>query len=323
MFVKERRPPLALLTLDACISRLNQDHPKLDELRKKAAQLQKGYNGERKLDYYLKSLDDTFSILSDVTLNIFGKQFQIDSFIVTANAIYIIEVKSLDGSITFDTGLKQLIQQNGEKLIGRKYPITQSENNAFLLLRWLESKELAGLPIMYYIAISEQSTIIRVNGDEQSIRKAVSYVDEIPLRLIQLNTRLSKTRTENNGLKNRIVQSVLRNCEELKIDILKQFNLNLQDILPGVHCDACLKLSMKRTRFGWKCLNCNYYSRIAHRKALLHYALIFGKEITNKQCQHFLGISRSTAYSILRNTKGVNILAQRKKKWLLDIEKLK
>src|SRR5699024_7525938 len=130
--MKERLPPLALLTLDACISRLRDGHPKLSLLRENAAKYQKGFNGERKLDYHLRSLDQTFSILSDVTLSVFGKQFQMDSFIVTSNAIYIIEVKSLDGTITFHTGLKQLTQDNGEKLVGRKYPITQSENNLFL-----------------------------------------------------------------------------------------------------------------------------------------------------------------------------------------------
>src|SRR5699024_4897263 len=131
----------------------------------------------------LKSLPSEFAVFNDVTLTIFGKKFQIDSLIITAYAIFIIEVKSSEGTATFNTTLRQFIQNNGEKLHGRKYPITQVENSQFHLLRWLQQRGLGGLPIYYLIAFSEQSTIINVSGDEGAIRKVVSYVGEVPLRL--------------------------------------------------------------------------------------------------------------------------------------------
>lgn len=321
MFVKDRFPPIGLQTVDACISRLPHGHPKLNVLRQNAARLQKGYNGERKLDYYLKSLDRYFSILSDVTLSIYDKQFQMDSLIVTATAIYIIEVKSLDGTVTFHTGLKQLTQSTGEKLVGMKYPITQAESTLFHLLRWLQNQNLSGLPIYYFITIAERSTIIHVNGDENSIVKAVSYADEIPDRLMNMSSKLAESKVENNPLKNKIVQTVLQNCEELKIETLEKVGLNINDILPGVHCPACNKLGMSRSRYGWYCPFCKNFSRSAHIKALRDFALIFGYEITNRQCREFLGIKRSTSNSILKGTKGITWNPD-KRKWLLKIREL-
>lgn len=322
LFMKERHPPLTLLTLDVCISRLKEGHPLLGTLRSNAAKYQRGYNGERKLDHHLKSLDRTFNILSDVTLSVFGRQFQIDSLIVTAHAIYIIEVKNLRGTVTFHTGLKQLIQDDGEILIGRKHPIVQVENITFLFSRWLQLNKLDGLPIYYYVAIADPATIVQVNGDEQSIAKTVSYAEEIPIKLVKMNARFEQANPANHPLKNKIIQTVLEKSEELQIDILEKLSVNKHDILPGVHCPECGKLGMLRRRYIWYYPQCHAKSRTAHKKALLDFALIYKKEITNSECQQFLKVGNKTAYSILKNVEGVSVHAS-KKKWLLDIDILR
>lgn len=322
MFIKGRTPPLPLLTLDASIPRLHPNHPQLPELRNQAARYQKGYNGERKLDYYLQSLDKRFSILNDVTLSIFGKQFQIDSLILTGYGSFFVEVKNLEGIVTFDTNLNQLIQDNGETLAGLKYPITQAKNIQFHFLRWLQMHQLDGLPNYYFIAFSEPSTIIQVNGNDESVRKLISNVDEIPLRLMRVNEKLAQGAAENNQLKNRIIQTVMQNCEELEIDILRKLRVSLNDVFPGVRCPACNELGMMRTRYRWYCRKCGIYSHDAHLGALSDFALIFGNEITNKRCQEFLGVSRSAAYSILKGTAGA-VLKKGSKVWELDVKKLR
>lgn len=271
--------------IDAAISRLAQELP---PLRKKAARLQKGYNGERKLDYHLRSLAKAFAVLNDVTLRIFGKQFQIDSLIISAHAIYIIEVKSYEGTVTFNTLLKQFIRNNGEKLQGFKYPISQVEMIHFHLLRWLEERNLGGLPIYHFIAFSEQSTIINVEGDEAAVSKIVSYVDEIPIRIMKKDAELAKLKAANNQMKNRVVSTVMRECEDFEYDIFKEFGLSKEEILPGVHCPECGKLGMGRQYGKWHCGGCGNYSKDAHIRALYDYALLIGDTITNKQCRYFL-----------------------------------
>src|SRR5699024_652550 len=166
-------------------------------------------HGERKLGYHVRSLPGGLAVLAHVGLTTFGKEFRIHSLIVTSHAIYILEVKSFEGTVTFDTGLKQFIQANGEKLHGRKYPITQVENIQFHFLRWLQMRGLAGLPFYYYVLFAEPSTIIKVVGDEGAVRKVVFYVDEAPLRLMKADKWLTEGRSGNNQLKNRVVRTVM------------------------------------------------------------------------------------------------------------------
>ncbi len=320
-FLINRKPPLHLLTLDALIPRLSPSHPKLSILRVQAAKYQKGYNGERKLDYYLKSLPDSFDVLNDIKLQMFNKTFQIDSLLITAHGIYIVEVKSFEGIVTFDTTLKQLLQENGERLQGLKYPITQVENIQFHLIRWLQQRNLEGIPIYYLIAFSERSTIIKVNGEEQQLKDIVTYVDEIPLLLINMNKRLSRSYPGNPSLKKRIMNSIMKNQVVFKKDIIRDFKIKEADILPGVQCSKCLKLGMIRLRYKWQCPTCGNLSVNAHVKALLDFTLLFGNEITNQQCRRFLKIPRSTAYSILKK---LNFpLHKANRTWILDINKLR
>lgn len=107
MIIRYRNRPQPLRTLDALITRLPSNHPQLKRLQKDAAKLQKGYNGERKLDYHIEYLSDDFTIMADVCFSLHNKQTQIDSLIVSDHAIFIVEVKSFTGIITFDTTLRQ------------------------------------------------------------------------------------------------------------------------------------------------------------------------------------------------------------------------
>ncbi len=318
IFIKGREKPIALRKIDAAISRLVASCSKLPQLRKKAAQLQKGYNGERKLDYHLRSVSDAFAIVNDVTLCIFSKQFQIDSLIISAHAIYIVEVKSYEGTVMFNTLLKQFNRNNGEKLQGFKYPISQVETIHFHLLRWLEQRNLGGLPIYYFIAFSEQSTIIQVDGDEKAISKVVSYVDEIPLRMMKLNTELANLKQANNQLKNRIVRTVMHECVTFKYDVFKEFGISKQDIQPGVHCPACGTLRMGRHHGKWRCKECGNISKDAHLKALYDYHVLFNDTITNKQCRYFLGVdSRHAVKKILMKNA---TLKKGTQKWILNVK---
>lgn len=317
IFIRGRKKPIPLQKLDVAIPRLAVSTDKLSYLRMEAAKMQKGYNGERKLDYHLRSLPDTFSVLNDVTLTIFGKQFQIDSLIISAHAIYIPEVKSFEGTVTFNTQLRQCIQNNGKKLQGYKYPISQVETIYFHLLRWLQQRGLAGLPIYYFIAFSEQSTIINVQGDEGALGNVVSYVDEIPVRVMKKDAEIAQESAANNNLKNRVISSIMSECEDFDYDIFERFGFSLGDIQPGIHCPECGKLGMGRLYGKWRCIGCGACSKDAHRKALDDYSLLISPKITNEECRKFLLLnSRFVARKMLQDSHFV--LRNRGKVWTIN-----
>lgn len=303
MFLRFRKKPKPLQTIDALIVRLKPQHSKLPALRKQAAIYQKGFNGERKLDYHLQTLSNEFSILSDVTLTHQGRSCQIDSLIFSANGIFMTDVKSFEGIVHFDTRLRQFTRHDGEKLNGYKYPITQAENAQIHLIQWLQDRELSGLPIYFFIAFSEYSTIINVTGNEESIGKVVTYVDEIPLRIMKLNEQLKKNNPSNNQLKNKIITAVMNECEDFNYNVFKKFGVDHREIITGVECPACGEIAMERSLYKWLCLVCASSSKDAHIKGLSDYALLYTDKIKNEQCRQFLNInSRITANSILKNS---------------------
>ncbi len=305
MIIRYRKKPLSLQKIDSLIARLPEGHPKMAMLRKQAAMDQKGFNGERKLDYHIESLSDDYSILNDVCFSLYGKKTQIDSLIISVQAIFIIEVKSYEGVITFDPELRQCYRVMEGEAERFKYPITQVEAIQSTLLRLLQLAGLSGLPIYYFIAFSERSTLVKVKGEEESVKKVVTYVEDVPFQVMNINEKLieQKSLQQNNQLRNKIVQYIMQHCEDFDKDILREFDIKKDDILTGVHCSECHHLGMVRKIGNWCCPNCDAVSKTAHLKSLQDYALLIGSTITNVQCSHFLHIqSRHTTKYILQQS---------------------
>lgn len=315
MIIRQRKKPLSLQKLDALISRLPESHPKLPMLRKRAAIEQKGFNGERKLDYHLETLSDDYSVLNDVCFSLYGKRTQIDSLIITAQAIFIIEVKSYEGVITFDPSLRQCFREMEGKVERFKYPITQVEAIQASLLRFLQLANLGGLPIYYMVAFSERSTIIRVKDEEENVKKVITYVEDVPFQVMNINEKLiARTSSNNNQLRNKILQYIMQHCEDFDKDILREFSIKKEDILTGVHCSECHHLGMLRKQKNWYCPICFALSRTAQERTFQDYYLLLDDTITNKQCRQFLQLnSRHIAKHLLQHSP--NIKKYQQKKW--------
>src|SRR5699024_2030649 len=186
IIMKSRERPIPLQKFDALVARLPDEHPQIAVFKKEAAEQQKGFNGERKLDYHLETLPGDFAIFSDLCFRLYGKRIQIDSLVISPFAIYLIEVKSYEGTVIFDTNLRQFFRERNGKTKRYKYPITQAEMIQSQLLRMLQLADLAGLSIYFLVAFSERSTYIQVEGEEESLRNLVTYVEDIP-RCIRKN----------------------------------------------------------------------------------------------------------------------------------------
>lgn len=116
MIIKRRSKPLVLRKLEAAIPRLPQNFPRLQEMKEEISIRFKGYIGEQKVDYQLEQLPRKFTVLHDVYLKSHGcKKFQIDSQVISNNALYIIVVKNLNSTITFNTILNQFTRTDGNK----------------------------------------------------------------------------------------------------------------------------------------------------------------------------------------------------------------
>src|SRR5690625_1955326 len=142
MIIRRRSKHLVLKKLEAAMLRLPKNFPRLQDIQREIGGRYKGYIGEQKVDYHLEILASQFTIIQDVCLKVQGRTFQMDSIIITNHAIFCIESKNFDGTITFNTILNQLTRNDGKTEKGYRYPITQAETHRFHLMNWLHEHNI-------------------------------------------------------------------------------------------------------------------------------------------------------------------------------------
>lgn len=127
---------------------------------KKIKILEAGYLGEKETLILLKTLPNSFSIISDITINYKNRKAQIDHLIFTPKCIFILEVKNysgeLKGNIT-DNTLTQIKNTNG-KIISKivKNPFKQVENQSITLNNIINDNGL-NIPIKYALYFSNNN----------------------------------------------------------------------------------------------------------------------------------------------------------------------
>ncbi|WP_170840663.1 hypothetical protein [Oceanobacillus limi] len=124
--------------------------------------------------------------------------------------------------------MKQCILSNGKKEQGINYPITQAENQKFLLQNWFYNHNINDIPTYYFIAFSDPSTIIEVKGDQQSIADVVAHGEQIPQMIINKDSELP-----NRFQDYKLGKVILKECGEFDFDILGNFQVTAKDVMPG------------------------------------------------------------------------------------------
>ncbi|WP_077329115.1 NERD domain-containing protein [Virgibacillus siamensis] len=301
MILRKRKKPRPLAKLDAIIPRLSPAFPRLADIKKDAAQRQRGYIGEKKVDYYLDNLASKHTILQDVCLRVNGKTTQMDTVISANYATYIVDAKHYMDKIIFNTNLKQLTRSDGKIESGFEYPITQVENQKFHLQNYFFQHNMPNIPIYYFVAIADPSTIMEVVGDEQELAKIVAHAARIPSMILAKEDELSNAGA--NKLQHwNIGKQILRDCIEYDRDIMREYGIMLDDLSPGVRCLKCKMLGMGRVYGGWRCRKCGGFSSNAHLEALKIYLLCM-PYITNSECMRWLGINgKNTATRLMRDS---------------------
>ena len=126
MIVKKRTVPIRVLQDKALLDRLSKNHKKYPTILENFKTFNTGYLGERNIDYYLEILPEKdYLIFHGLRLEYKSQHFQIDTLILTSNFALILEVKTIKGTLFFDTKFKQMIQILDGKKKGYPYPITQ------------------------------------------------------------------------------------------------------------------------------------------------------------------------------------------------------
>ncbi|MBR3118226.1 MAG: NERD domain-containing protein [Oceanobacillus sp.] len=316
MIIRKRTKPLILRKYEILRTRLKRNFPRIQQIDRAYGKYMKGYMGEVKVDYYLQFLEQITTILQDVCLKLDGKSVQLDNIIISQHAIYIVEVKNYSGTIIFDTTLNQFIRDDGKKETGFSHPITQVELQQLKLQNWLHHNGFTNIPIYYFVAISEPSTIIKVIGDTEPIAKVVAHGERIPHIILDIEKKLENT---NKIIHQKIGHMILKKCIDFDRDIMKEHEIKREDLVNGVKCTSCDMLAMQRTPRNWVCPKCEHKDRHAHHLAIKEYLLLY-QWITNQECKNFLQVN--SRHMVNKALKNINLTYEpANKRWVKNKQK--
>ncbi|WP_373893860.1 NERD domain-containing protein [Virgibacillus natechei] len=298
MILKKRSKPLILKKYEAILPRLHPSFPRLADVRHEYNKSKKGYEGELDVDYHLEMLPREYTILQDVCLQVQGRTFQMDNLVITQQAINIVDVKNYNGTIIFDTALDQFTRDDGAVETGFSHPIAQVELQKSNLQQWLLERNFPNIPINYFIAISDPRTIIKVDGDKETIAEVVAHGANITKKIIDVNKQFAR----GAALQDRkIGQAIAKESTKFDMDIMELHGIKSNHISPGVQCPECGVLGIKRVHSGWICYRCKKKYRTAHKPALADYLLLVRPWITNSECMRFLKFNgKNVATRLLR-----------------------
>jgi Nuclease-related domain. len=269
-----------------------------------------GYRGEQSMEYPLSYLPEKeFLIFHNLRLFDGHHHFQIDFLILCSRFCTILEVKNIAGTLTFDTDFLQLVREQNQITDIFDDPISQVENLTNHLEEWLP---VSSLPLMNRVVIASSAHIQATDTKNRLLRRIIRRAN-IKKEMAVLNKKYVQDHLDSGQLQ-RITARLLANHQPRIVDLFAISSVSRNDILKGVHCPDCGARPMIRRNRSWHCDDCGHKSAKAHLAALLDYYLIFGREITNRQCREFLLIDSATSAKKLLQSVSSHYMGEKRKR---------
>lgn len=288
MIAKPFELPYNVLQLHAMERRGDPTHPMFPYVQKDLINWTKGYKGEHSLEYFLRMLPDkTYYIFYQLRLEENKQSFQLDLLLVSSKLIVILEVKTMGGTLFFDTNGHQLIQKIDNKEYTYQCPINQVNLQEYHLRRWLKENKFPDIPIISLVVCSKPSSKIETNDRSKSFFDKVIHAHYLPTKISKVEANIKLDILNHRELKS-LVKSLLKKHIPLENSILEKYNMSDADLLKGVFCPSCSFLPMIKQKKSWFCSKCLAKSRTAHIDALKDFYFIHGNKITNSQARDFL-----------------------------------
>lgn len=311
---KHRTKPIILTGLEAAMRRLPYEDGGLQE---KYDTIQAGFGGEQQLDKVFEnySFPMNYRVFGDIHLTS-STHFQIDTLFITPSYAIVFEVKNISGELAIIENPPQMIRtsMNGVKTAFSS-PVIQVQRNRELLQDWLLARQIS-LPV--YGAVVFAYTKQRVEQANPKI--PILFPNAVPTYIRGLP--MTQTYLSNDEFE--MLSQDLFECHRpfIPSPICTTYPSLREKIIVGVQCPHCEQFRMKKTKSGWQCPMCNGKSADAHKQAIRDWFLLFGGELTNKECREFLCVEKAqTAYRLLMSmglkTKGAN----RNRRYMMDFGK--
>lgn len=302
MIVKKRGIPLILLKLQALLRRLPRHHPKIPILTEDLKKRRSGYKGECSLDYQISFLDEKdYFIFHDIRLQDETHFFQIDTLLVSAKFILIIEVKNIAGTLYFDPLFHQMIRTKDGAETAFPNPILQIQRQELQMKNWIGAQKLKEVPVYSLVVISNPQTIIRTSSQHHNLSQKLIHRDVLPATIKQIEKKIQTHILSEKELK-KVIRLLKKHHKEADASILERYQISPNELIIGVFCPSCHFNPLTKIHGAWFCPGCKNRWKEAHIDALNDYKLLIGSTITNLQARQFLQVpSAATTKRLLHS----------------------
>lgn len=306
MIIKTGSTPYNLYGLKALQRRLSDKRSQEIDLKEKIRIANAGINGERVLETIFNKYKLTFehNIFHGLNLKSTGS-FQIDNLFLSRQGAFILEVKNIQGRISFSEETNQLIRTLDDGQVDAfECPSVQLERNRYLLEDWLHARNLS-IPIHTAVVFPNPRQLIENTRADLKIL----FPNEVPS---MLRGREASQPVINSITLDQMKEELLKGHSDYNpYPMCNKFRIDRAEIKSGVQCDKCGTLGMERIFRGWGCNTCRHVSKTAHVQAITDWFMLINDTMTNRECREFLHIpSNYTASRLLSDlplkTGGVN-----------------
>ncbi len=241
-----------------------------------------GYNGECQVDRFLKQVKfaEPYAILKEVNLKSNGESFiSIDTMIVTRSYICVLEIKTIKGTLMFQSNPPQLLKDVDGVITPLKCPEQQLGRNVKRL----------NLPIHSYIVLPYSKTHVALPPKFAKIIMGCdisSYIEELNER----EPIISRETFDN-------LVNLINECQTSYFPppLSKRYKIDYQQIRKGLICSY----SFKMIKNDKKCPNCKKSTKLTKKEAVEDWFYLWKDSISNRECLEFVGLKDDFAASYL------------------------
>lgn len=296
---KPRLKSSELLALESLHARM--------ELPEKSTQyywsLKKGYEGELRFDSFTEKLECDRLQLNDLLLKSGSTTYQIDSVLVTAEAILLYEVKNYDGDYYYDSKTDTFYKKPNHEITNPLHQLSRSES---LFRKQLEQLGYH-LPIKaYLIFVNDSFTLYQA-----PLNKPIIYPTQIKKHFQQLNAVQKKL---NRKLKHLAEKIVSLHISKSPFSQLPPYEYS--QLKKGMICKTCHSLSTYTE--GWNCIcrTCNHEEKVetAVMRSVREFQLLFPeRKVTTSTIHDWCRVVESKRW--IRNILNRNMKQVGRNRW--------
>ncbi|MBU8878123.1 NERD domain-containing protein [Bacillus sp. FJAT-29790] len=189
--------------------------------------LEKGFEGERNFDEWLKNLSNDWIILNDLLFESNNTLFQIDTLLISPETIYMFEVKNYEGDYYIDDDRWFTI--SGSEI---KNPLLQLKRSESLLRRLLNDLGIT-TPI--------ESNLVFVNPDfylyQTPLNIPIIFPPQILRFIKKLNLNSSKIRDNHLNFAEKIVSIHIKESP-----YTRRYDYSYENLKKGITCATCYSI---------------------------------------------------------------------------------